>query len=273
MFSKYLDKYNDTLIFLILIPFINTINYHLTYTNIRWDWYTYTTYLIDTAQGYVAWWIIRVIIRFLDRRLPYDKALMKRLFLQLLLTNIFAQGFIILATVVINEIFGDHPLPIKFYTYNLFIFFIWILVINGIYIGMYFYDQWLKTQSLREKDKKLRLHGFEVQLGKTVETIPFESISAFYVDDGATYLKTKENKNFVLDNSLNKIMPLLPQELFYRLNRKFILHRDLIKNYSRDINGKLSVSIYQTKNLPDKIIVSRTIAPDFKRWVSITSHD
>ncbi|HMB99678.1 MAG TPA: hypothetical protein VKN14_01445, partial [Flavobacteriaceae bacterium] len=118
MSTKYLNKYNDILIFLILIPFINTINYHLTYTNIRWDWYTYTTYLIDTAQGYIAWWIIRVVITFLDRRLPYHKSLIKRLFLQLILTNIFAQGFIILATVVINEIFGGKPLPIKFYTYN-----------------------------------------------------------------------------------------------------------------------------------------------------------
>ena len=123
-------------------------------------------------------------------------------------------------------------MPIKFYTYNLFIFFIWILVINGIYIGIYFYDQWQKIIALRDKDKKLRSNGFEVQLGKTVETIPFDSISAFYVDDGTTYLKTKENKNFVLDNSLYKIMPILPEEFFYRLNRKFIIHRDLIKNYN-----------------------------------------
>ena len=272
MFSKYLDKYNDTLLFLILIPLINTINYHLTYSHIRWDWYTYTTYFIDTAQGYIAWWLIRTTIKFLDQRLPYNKALVKRIFLQLVLTNIIAQGFIILATVVINALFGDKPLPIKFYTYNLFIFFIWILVINGIYIGMYFHDQWLKINALREKDKKLRLLGFEVQLGKTVETIPFDLISAFYVDDGTTYLKTKENKNFVLDDSLNKIMPKLPEEFFYRLNRKFIVHRDLIKNYSKDVNGKLSVSLHDSINLPAVIAVSRTVAPDFKRWLSATSH-
>lgn len=138
---------------------------------------------------------------------------------------------------------------------------------------MYFYDQWLKILALREKDKKLRILGFEVQLGKTVETVPFDLISAFYVDEGITYLKTRENKNFVLDNSLNKIMPILPEELFYRLNRKYILHRDLIKNYNKDVNGKLNVSIHETINLPDKIIVSRTIAPDFKRWLSATSYD
>ena len=273
MFSKYLGKYNDTLLFLILIPLINTINYHLTYTNIRWDWYTYTTYFIDTAQGYIAWWLIRITIKFLDQKLPYNKALIKRIGLQVVLTNIIAQGFIILATIVINELFGDKPLPIKFYTYNLFIFFIWILVINGIYIGMYFYDQWLKIIALREKDKTLRTSGFEVHLGNTVETVQFESISAFHVEDGVTYLKTKENKNFVLDDSLNKIMPKLPEESFYRLNRKYILHRDVIKNYRKEVNGKLSVTLHPTMRLDNKIIVSRTIAPDFKRWLSATSQD
>jgi len=273
MFSKYLGKYNDTLLFLILIPLINTINYHLTYVNIRWDWYTYTTYFIDTVQGYIAWWLIRICIIYLDQKLPYNRALVKRIVLQVILTNIIAQGFIILATVVINELFGDKPLPIKFYTYNLFIFFIWILVINGIYIGIYFYDQWLKIIALREKDKSLRTLGFEVQLGKTVETIPFESISAFYVDEGTTYLKTKENKNFILDDSLNKIMPKLPEEFFYRLNRKFILHRDILKKYSKDVNGKLNVTLHEAINHEDKIIVSRTIAPDFKKWWSATSHD
>lgn len=273
MISKYLNKYNDILIFLIFIPLINTINYHLTYSHIRWDWYTITTYLIDTAQGYMAWWLIRIIIIFLDEKLPYQKALIKRIFVQLVLTNFIAQSFIILATVIINEIFGDKPLPIKFYTYNLFIFFIWILVINGVYIGIYFYDQWQNITTLRDKDKKLRSNGFEVQLGKTVETISFELISAFYVDEGTTYLKTKENKLFVLDNSLNKIMPKLPEEFFFRLNRKFILHRDLIKNYNKEINGKLSVSLHSSLGLSDKIIISRTIAPDFKRWVSATSHD
>lgn len=272
MFVKYLNKYNDTVIFLVLIPFINTINYHLTYSKPRWDWYTITTYLIDTAQGFIAWWLIRLVIVYLDRKIPYDKALIKRISLQLLITNLIAQGFIIGATEAVNAIFADKPLPSGFYTYNLFIFFIWILVINGIYIGIYFYDQWRNTISLRERDKKLRVQGFEVQLGNTVETISFENISAFYFDEGSTYLKTSENKNFILDSSLNKIMPKLPDELFFRLNRKFILHRNQIINYRKGINGKLKVALNNNFGLPDNIIVSRITAPEFKRWFGATSH-
>ena len=271
MVAKYLNKYKDGLLFLVLIPVINTINYHLTYARIRWDWYTYATYAIDTASGYIAWWIIRKTILWLDKKMPYEEGMIKRIGWQILLTNVFAQGFIIISTEVVNELYTDEPLPTKFYTYNLFIFFIWILVINGIYIGMYFHDQWNKSVHQRKKDLELRSTGFDVQLGKSIEKIPFEQIAAFYVDDGATYLKSIGNRNFVLDRSLNKIESRLPGELFYRLNRKYIVHRSMITGYKRDVNGKLIASIKTMDRLPETVVISRNTAPAFKRWFEATT--
>lgn len=133
---------------------------------------------------------------------------------QLLLTNLVAQGFIILATEAVIAIYTDEPLPVNFYTYNLLIFFIWILVINSIYVAMYFHDQWVTSQHLREADKQLWSQGFEVQLGNSVKNISFEDIAYIYVEGGTTSLKTVQGNIFILDRSLNKIMPVLPDELF-----------------------------------------------------------
>ncbi|MEM6895319.1 MAG: LytTR family DNA-binding domain-containing protein [Bacteroidota bacterium] len=271
MYRKYLGKYNDLLLFLILIPIINTINYHLTYSTIRWDWYTYTTYFIDLAQGYMAWWFGRMAIVWLDKKIPYERAFTKRIFVQILLTNIVIQGYLIMVTELVNYFFGDGPLPVNFYTYNLFIFFIWILVINGIYIGYYFHSKWYSELSLRESDKKLRSNGFKVQLGKTAKHINFEDITGFYVDDKTSYLLTNTMQQFVIDSSLNKIAPMLPQELFFRLNRKFIIHRDWIQGYKKDVNGKLIVAVKREIPLKGEQVVSRTTAPEFKRWLDATT--
>jgi DNA-binding LytR/AlgR family response regulator len=271
MIKKYLNKYNDGLLFLFFIPVINTINYHLTYSRVRWDWYTYATYAIDTASGFIAWWIIRKTILWLDRKMPYEKALLKRIGWQIVLTNLFAQGFIILATEFVNELYTDQPLPTKFYTYNLFIFFIWILVINGVYIGFYFHDQWNRTMRLREDDRQLRATGYEVQLGKRIETIPFENIAAFYVEDGTTFLKTTEQRNYVMDRSLNKIIIQIPSELFFRLNRKYIVHRAMLRGYTRGINGKLKASLISMEQLPETVTISRITAPEFKKWFRATT--
>lgn len=263
---RYLGTYRDVLLFLILIPLINTINYHLTYAHIRWDWYTYTTYFIDTAQGYISWWFLREIVLWLDKKLPYQKAFARRIAIQLVLTNLVVQGFIILATEGINALFGDKPLPSNFYTYNLFIFFIWILVINGIYIAMYFHHQWQNTQQLRQKDRQLRSRGFEVQLGNTIRNVPFNEIAFIFVDEGATTLRTTDGKTYILDRSLNKVMPGLPEEDFFRLNRKYIVHRNAIKGYHKDVNGKLLVRLTGEPGESPPITVSRISAPGFKTW-------
>ncbi|MEM1338329.1 MAG: LytTR family DNA-binding domain-containing protein [Bacteroidota bacterium] len=265
MWSKYLGKYKDGLLCLVLIPVINTINYHLTYAHIRWDWYTYTTYAIDTASGFICWWLVRKITDHLDKRVPYETSLPKRLTHQIVWTTLIVLGFIILSTEVVNALFGDGPLPRKFYTYNLFIFFIWILVINAVYIGMYFYDEWKETQKLRDKDKQLRDRGFEVVVGNQLKMIAFEKIAHFYSDEGSTYLHTINGHRYVLDDSLNKIMPKLPEEFFFRLNRKYIVHRDRIDGYKKEVNGKLAVRIRMDEKQTEQI-VSRTTAPQFKRW-------
>lgn len=268
--KKYLLRYNDFVLFLLLIPIINTINYHLTYSKIRWDWYTYTTYIIDTITGFLAWYLIRIVIIWMDQNLPFEKGMLKRILWQILITNLVAQGSIIAETEIINALFGDGPLPTKFYTYNLFIFFIWILVINGIYIGFYLHNEWRRVQLLRERDSKLRSTGFEVLLGNSIKNIPFNDISIFYVEDRTTYLQTTDNENFVIGGSLNKILPHLPEESFFRLNRKYIVQRNAIKGYKKDINGKLEVE-FRTNNGLAKSIISRLTAPDFKKWFAMTA--
>lgn len=266
MGPRYLGKYNDVLLFLVLIPLINTINYHLTYSRIRWDWYTYTTYLIDTVQGYIAWWLIRKVILWLDGWLPFTTAPARRIAFQLFLTNVVAQGFIILATEAINALYTDQPLPRNFYTYNLFIFFIWILVINGIYAGMYFYHLWQSTQQLREKERQIRTRGLEVQLGKTTKTLAFDKIAILYAESGSTYLRDWDGNRYLLDSSLNKLMGTLPPEQFFRLNRAYLAPRESIEGFSRMTNGKLAVRFKTKVPVSGEVVVSRITAPEFKQW-------
>ena len=266
MLGRYLGKYNDILLGAVLIPVINTINYHLTYGHIRWDWYTAATYSIDTVSGYISWWIIRASVIWLDRAMPYEKGFMRRILTQIGLTTLAVLAFTIAATEGVNALYWDKPLPSKFYTYNLFIIFIWILVIDGIYVGLYFFDQWQRTQNLREKDRTLRQAGYKVRQGRQVLTLPFPSIGAFHTEDGQTYLTTFEGKRFALDLPLNKIEPLLPGESFFRVNRKYILNRELISGYLREPYGKLQVRLSREVRLPELPVISRLTAPGFKAW-------
>ena len=267
MFKRYLGKYNDLLLGLVLIPLINTINYHLTYTRIRWDWYTVTTYLIDTVTGWISWWIMRLVVLRMDRLLPYEVNPGRRIGLQLLYSTLLIEGFIIGTTWVINELFGDGPLPGSFYSYNLFIFFIWILVLNGIYIGFYFYDRWQSSQQQVQKERSAKSGGITVHKGRRVQTIPYGKIGPFHSKEGLTYLTSLEGERFVLDRSLSRIQEELPPSLFFRINRKFILHRDTLLGYHKESHGKLSLDLKAGFPMTERPVISRLTAPDFKQWL------
>ena len=258
--------YKDILLFLILIPCINALNYYLTYKNIRFNGHTLLTFTIDTIQGYLAWWIIRSIIILLDKKLPYSPKPLKRIVIQLLLTSLAGLGIIIVSTEVINWIVKDTPVPPSFYQFDIFIFIIWFFVLNGIYVGWYYYIRWNDSEKMRMEEKKIRQDGFAVKSGKQNLNLSFSEIAGVYVEGDYAILVTTNNKKHLLDQSLDKVEKLLPPELFFRVNRQFILHRNKISGYEKEENGKLNIMITNSEILPSSTVISRIKAPAFKKW-------
>lgn len=259
-------KYNDVKFFLVAIAFISAFNYYLTYSNIRFNWFLVLTYTIDTVQGWLAWWAVRSIVIYLDRRLPYGEKPLKRILIQMLVTTFTGLLIIILLTELVSWVARGRPALPNFYLFDIFIFVIWFLVINGIYIGMHYNIEWRKSEQRREDEKKVRAGGMTVKSGRQNLLIPFQEISGFYSEDGYSILLNKEQKKFFPDQSLDKIEKALPQEWFFRLNRQFILHRNTISGFRRLQDGKIEVLTNEIEYIPRAIQVSRLRAGAFKSW-------
>jgi len=185
---------------------------------------------------------------------------------QLVVTTITGLLIIILLTELESLTARGHTAPLSFYLYDIFIICIWFFVINGIYIGMYYYSEWKESERRRQEDKKVRAAGFTVKLGKQNLLIPFDEISGFYTEEGYTILLNHQNKKFFPDKSLDKIEKQLPEEWFFRLNRRYILHRNAITGFKRSNDGKIDVTIKSLDTLPEAVQVSRTKAVAFKKW-------
>jgi hypothetical protein len=267
--KKEVNIYRDKPLFILLIPIINAINYYLTYSSIHFNTHTLLTFTIDTIQGYMAWWTIRTIILQLDKKLPYSPKPLKRIGIQLVLTTIGALAVIIITTELINWIAKDSPVPSSFYTFDIFIFVIWFFVVNGIYIGLHYYILWNESEKLRNEEKKIRQEGFTVRKGRQSLNILFSEIAGIYVEGDYAVLITRNKNKYLLDQSLDKAEKLLPSELFFRLNRKYILNRDMITGFERLENSKLNIILSPSGFLPDSIQMSRIKAPAFKNWYGV----
>lgn len=259
--------YPDVPLFLALIPFINAFNYYLTYSNIRLNWFLLLTFSIDTVQGYLAWISVRYAILCFDRVMPYGKKPLRRILLQLISTTILGLLVISLLTELVSWLARGKPADAHFYTRDLVIISIWFFVINGIYIGIHYYNEWQGSEARRREENRRKAEGLLVKLGKQDLQLSYDGLAGFYVDGEYVLASTMEGRKYYLDQSLDKLEQKLPATLFFRLNRQYILHRQKIAGFERAENGKINVLLQDGIGpFPSKIAVSRTKAPAFKSW-------
>lgn len=265
--SQYKTPYHpDVVLFLILIPFISAFNYYLTYSNIQLNGFLLITFTIDTVQGYCAWWGVRAFILYLDKKWPYEKGLVKRVVFQLFSTLIIGLVIISILTELVSLVAKGKPAPLHFYTIDLFIISIWFFVINGIYLGLYFYRLYQESEARRNLKNQIKSEGIFVKQGKQDIRLSYNELEGFYVDEDYAVASQQGGKKFYLTQSLDKIEKTLPAASFYRLNRQYIVHRQIISGFRRADNGKILVMLEKTTNFPPEIPVSRLRAPAFKGW-------
>lgn len=256
----------DVVIFVILIPFISAINYYLTYVDIKLNGFFVLTFAIDTVQGYCGWWGARLFIFYLDKRLPIEQNPGRRILLQLVGTTIIGLFIISILTEAVSLIARGRLAPSEFYLFDLFIIGIWFLVVNGIYLGLYFYRRYQESEAHRLREKQIKTEGIFVKQGKQEIRLDYRNLEGLFVDGDYAVASQVDGRKFYLTQSLDKSERLLPEQFFFRLNRQYIIHRSHITGFKRAENGKIVVQLNASSNFPTEVVVSRLRAPAFRSW-------
>lgn len=265
LLSRRAFYHPDIWVFLIAIPFISAFNYYLTYSNIQFNSFLLLRFTIDTLQGYVAWLLVRWIIFSLDQKIPYKPDFLRRIVIQMITTTIAGLAFLALSTEFLSILIKGETAPIHFYTKDLVIISIWFFVINGYYVGMFFYRQWESAET-EKQSLKPEMDGFPVRIGNQLILVKFSEIDLFLVEEDYVQLISSTGKNYLLDLSLDKIEQKLSPIDFFRVNRQYMVSRQIVTGFKRLENGKLLVQVKCDIKSPQELTVSRTKAPAFKSW-------
>lgn len=126
---------------------------------------------------------------------------------------------------------------------------------------LYRYEEVL--MKLNEKAKKTRLIA---KKGIEYQSILLEDIACFFTEHKITFLITKQEKKFMLDQNLKELEEYLDPKKFYRANRKYIVNIDCIKSYKTHDKVKLLLEISIPVN--EEIIISQENTSSFKKWIS-----
>ncbi|MFV8393106.1 LytR/AlgR family response regulator transcription factor [Flavobacterium sp. LB2P6] len=113
-----------------------------------------------------------------------------------------------------------------------------------------------------EKNHKKR---FTVKIGQHLKVISTDEIECFFSENKGTYLHTFDNRNYLIETTLELLEQELDPAAFYRVSRKFIVPLKAIKEIVVYSNSRLKVILPSYKEVD--VIVSREKVSDFKNWI------
>lgn len=106
---------------------------------------------------------------------------------------------------------------------------------------------------------------FTIKIGQHIKIIHTDNIECFYSENKATYIHTNENRNYLIDNSLEYWNEQLDPEHYFRVNRTFIVHINAIKDIISYTNSRLKLVLHSYKE--QEIVVSRERVKQFKEFI------
>ena len=106
---------------------------------------------------------------------------------------------------------------------------------------------------------------FSVKVGQHLKLINIDEIECFYSENKGTYLYTSDGRNYLLDTTLELLENELEPQTFFRINRKFFVNINAIKDMVSYANSRLQIKLNSYND--DEVIVARERVKDFKEWL------
>ncbi len=103
-----------------------------------------------------------------------------------------------------------------------------------------------------------------VHRGERIIPVKKNHLAVLHKKDGITYGYTFDRKKYVLEQNLEQLEQTLGGD-FFRANRQFIVHREVIREVQRYFARKLIVQL--NIDFPEQVIVSKARAALFLAWL------
>jgi len=119
--------------------------------------------------------------------------------------------------------------------------------------------------TIRKMIDKPYKNMFMVRIGEHIKSIEVDRILYFYSYQKGTYLHTEDNRNYVIEYTLDTLAGLLDPDHFHRINRSYIVSFPAIQGMTAFSGSKLKVTLHHAED--EEIYVSRDRLSDFRSWL------
>lgn len=109
---------------------------------------------------------------------------------------------------------------------------------------------------------------FLIQIGEKIRKIEVTEIAYFYVFEKSVYLRTFQGNNYSVEYTLDKLESLLNPQIFFRINRKYMVNIESIANMVVYSRARVKLELKPKADDENDTIVSIDRSGEFKKWLN-----
>lgn len=107
---------------------------------------------------------------------------------------------------------------------------------------------------------------FLLKQGQRWLSVETHEIAWLMADGKLCFLKTWDNRRFIIDYTLEELGEMLDPGEFFRVNRSYIVHAKAVKSIDHYFGGRLILQL-TPKTEANDVVVSKERASEFKLWM------
>jgi two-component system, LytTR family, response regulator LytT len=120
-------------------------------------------------------------------------------------------------------------------------------------------------QEEKEYNLKPVKHRFLVKHATRLISVSAEQIAYFYAENRLNFIKTWNNKTYIVDKTIEEINNIINKEEFFRINRSYIISYKAIEEVHTHFNNRLKLKVNIA--VPEELFVSKDRVANFKEWL------
>lgn len=115
-----------------------------------------------------------------------------------------------------------------------------------------------------KKEEHYKTHFLVPAKGDKLLPVATSAILFFHIDEGVVKATLVDGREYLFPQTLDELADSLDPARFFRVNRQYLISRQAVSDIDLWFNGRLSVNLKVP--VPEKILVSKARATEFKEW-------
>ena len=139
-----------------------------------------------------------------------------------------------------------------------------LLVIMATSLVLSFFIANSAREALLTRQENYKTHFLVPVKGDKLLPLSVDMILFFYINDGLVKAVVTDGREYTFTQTLDELSDCLNPDIFFRVNRQYLISRKAVSDIDLWFNGRLSVNLKVP--VQEKILVSKARVGEFKDW-------